>query len=91
MSGLHTTCWLVSRKLSELAGPWPGPAVAEIDDGEYFCRVVAASTGVVFVPAAKSYWCGGGQHRELYATAAKVQWLPCAPLLGIHAPGALRS
>jgi glycosyltransferase involved in cell wall biosynthesis len=52
---LHTTCWLVSRKLTEIAGPWLDLRSPD-DDGEYFCRVVAASNGIVFVPTAKSYW-----------------------------------
>jgi glycosyltransferase involved in cell wall biosynthesis len=52
---LHTTCWLVSRKLSDLAGPWLDIRSPD-DDGEYFCRVVASSTRVVFVPTAMSYW-----------------------------------
>ena len=52
---LHTTSWLVSRKLTEKAGPWLDLRSPD-DDGEYFCRVVAASNGVAFVPAAKSYW-----------------------------------
>lgn len=52
---LHTTCWLVSRKLTGMAGPWLDLRSPD-DDGEYFCRVVAASDGIIFVPTAKSYW-----------------------------------
>jgi glycosyltransferase involved in cell wall biosynthesis len=52
---LQTSAWLVSRKLSQLAGPWWQVRSAD-DDGEYFCRVVAASEGIRFVPTAKSYW-----------------------------------
>jgi glycosyltransferase involved in cell wall biosynthesis len=52
---LHTTCWLVSRKLTEQAGPWLDLRSPD-DDGEYFCRVVAAADGIIFVPTAKSYW-----------------------------------
>jgi hypothetical protein len=52
---LHTTCWLVSRNLTEKAGPWLDLRSPD-DDGEYFCRVVAASAGIKFVPTAKSYW-----------------------------------
>ena len=47
--------WLVSRKLSDLAGPWWELRSSD-DDGEYFCRVVAASEGIHFVPEAKCYW-----------------------------------
>lgn len=45
--------WLVSRKLTQLAGPW-NPETYE--DGEYFCRVVSASERIKFVPEAKSYY-----------------------------------
>jgi len=48
--------WLVSRKLTELTGPWNEGLSLDID-GEYFCRVVAASEGVLFIPDAKCY-CG---------------------------------
>ena len=49
------TCWLVSRKLTELAGPW-WEIRSPDDDGEYFCRVVRASEKIQFVPQAKCYW-----------------------------------
>ncbi len=37
--------WLVSRKLTEMAGPWD-QRLSQDDDGEYFCRVVCASKEV---------------------------------------------
>jgi glycosyltransferase involved in cell wall biosynthesis len=52
---LQTSAWLVSRKISHAAGPW-WEVRSPDDDGEYFCRVVAASEGIRFVPTAKSYW-----------------------------------
>jgi glycosyltransferase involved in cell wall biosynthesis len=51
--------WLVSRKLSDLAGPW-WELRSPDDDGEYFCRVVAVSEGIHFVPEARCYWRVGG-------------------------------
>ncbi len=50
--GIET--WLVSRKLTEMAGPW-NEELSVDDDGEYFCRIVAASEGIKFIPGAKSY------------------------------------
>jgi glycosyltransferase involved in cell wall biosynthesis len=47
--------WVVSRKLTELAGPWDEQLTLD-DDGEYFSRVVAASDNVRFVPEARSYY-----------------------------------
>jgi len=43
--------WLVSRRLAELAGPW-NEQLSLDDDGEYMCRLVAASDRVHFVPDA---------------------------------------
>lgn len=51
--------WLVSRELSEAAGPWDTRLLSD-DDGEYFCRVLLASDGVRFVPEAKVYYRGPG-------------------------------
>ena len=51
----QSSSWLVSRRLTELAGPWWDLRSPD-DDGEYFCRVVAASEGIRFVPEARCYW-----------------------------------
>lgn len=48
-------CWLVSRELSDAAGPWD-ERLSFDDDGEYFCRVLLKSQGVSFVPGAKAYY-----------------------------------
>lgn len=50
--------WLVSRELTDLAGPWD-TRLSTDQDGEYFGRVVAASEGTKFVKGAKSYYRGG--------------------------------
>src|SRR2546426_10237986 len=47
--------WLVSRRLTEKAGPWDERLTLN-DDGEYFCRVVAASEGIKFVREARCYY-----------------------------------
>ena len=52
---LHPSSWLVNRKLCDLAGPW-WELRSPDDDGEYFCRVVAASEGIRFVPQSRCYW-----------------------------------
>lgn len=54
--GLWMACqsWLVSRELSELAGPWDVRLSAD-DDGEYFSRVMLSSERIKFVPEAHSY------------------------------------
>jgi glycosyltransferase involved in cell wall biosynthesis len=52
---MQTTVWLVSRKLTEAAGPWDNRLTLD-DDGEYFSRVILASQGVRFIPQARSFY-----------------------------------
>lgn len=52
---MQTGTWLVSRVLSEAAGPWDTRLTMD-DDGEYFSRVVRASERIRFVPEAKVYY-----------------------------------
>jgi glycosyltransferase involved in cell wall biosynthesis len=52
---MQTSTWLVSRELTEAAGPWDTRLLVD-DDGEYFCRVLMASEGVRFVPGARVYY-----------------------------------
>src|SRR4030095_4184186 len=47
--------WLLSRELTEAAGPWNARLTLD-DDGEYFFRVVNASSGVRFVPQSRAYY-----------------------------------
>lgn len=52
---MQTATWLVSRELTEAAGPWDTRLLGD-DDGEYFCRVLLVSNGVKFVPNARVYY-----------------------------------
>ena len=52
---IPTVAWLVSRRLTELAGPWD-ERLKRNQDGEYFNRVVAHSQFVKFHPTAKCYY-----------------------------------
>jgi len=52
---MQTAVWLVSRELTNAAGPWDTNMVSD-DDGEYFCRVLLASDAIRFVPEAKVYY-----------------------------------
>lgn len=54
---MNPAAWLVSRRLTEIAGPWDDRlAWSSDDDGEYICRVVLASEKIQFNPGAKSYY-----------------------------------
>lgn len=60
----QTDAWLVSRELTEAAGPWSDIGSPD-DDGEYFCRVALCSSGIRFVEDAVSYYrqgVGSGLH-----------------------------
>jgi glycosyltransferase involved in cell wall biosynthesis len=52
---MQTATWLVSREVTEAAGPWDTRLLGD-DDGEYFCRVLLKSDGVCFVPEAKVFY-----------------------------------
>ena len=52
---MQTATWLVSRELTEAAGPWDTRLTLD-DDGEYFFRVINASNGIRFVPQSKVYY-----------------------------------
>jgi glycosyltransferase involved in cell wall biosynthesis len=46
--------WLVSRELSDKAGPWDERMSLD-DDGEYFCRVLSHARAIRFVPEARCF------------------------------------
>jgi glycosyltransferase involved in cell wall biosynthesis len=52
---MQTASWLVSRALTDAAGPWNTTLLGD-DDGEYFCRVLLASDGVRFVPDSRMFY-----------------------------------
>jgi hypothetical protein len=52
---MNPSSWLVSRKLTAAIGPWHEGLVRD-NDGEYVCRLVAASEQVKFIPQAISYY-----------------------------------
>jgi glycosyltransferase involved in cell wall biosynthesis len=52
---MQTATWLVSRELTNAAGPWNTRLLGD-DDGEYFCRVLLQSDGVRFVPESKVFY-----------------------------------
>jgi len=56
---MQTATWLVSRELTERAGPWNTRLLGD-DDGEYFCRVLLLSDGIQFVPDARVYYRASG-------------------------------
>jgi glycosyltransferase involved in cell wall biosynthesis len=62
---MQTATWLVSRELTEAAGPWDTRLLGD-DDGEYFGRVILASDGVRFIPESRVYYRMTGSNRLSY-------------------------
>jgi glycosyltransferase involved in cell wall biosynthesis len=62
---MQTATWLVSRELTESAGPWNTKLLGD-DDGEYFSRVVLRSKGIRFAPDARVYYRVVGTNRLSY-------------------------
>ncbi len=62
---MQTATWLVSRELTEAAGPWDARLLGD-DDGEYFFRVIKTSNGIRFVPDAKVFYRISGFSRLSY-------------------------
>jgi glycosyltransferase involved in cell wall biosynthesis len=59
---MQTASWLVSRELTEAAGPWDIRLLGD-DDGAYFSRVVLASQGIRFAPQSKIFYRRVGSNR----------------------------
>jgi len=57
---MHPAAWLIPRAIAEKAGPWD-ETLSLNDDGEYFARVVLASSGLAFASEqdAASYYRSG--------------------------------
>jgi len=76
---MHPAAWLTPRIVADRAGPW-NESLSLDDDGEYFCRVVLASTGVCFCGEAKTYYRrhqGGSLSHAKSATAWRSSHAVC--------------
>jgi glycosyltransferase involved in cell wall biosynthesis len=62
---MQTATWLVSRDLSEAAGPWSTQLLGD-DDGEYFTRIVLGSREVRFATGAAVFYRVVGPSRLSY-------------------------
>ncbi len=52
---LQTSAWLIPRAIIEKAGPWD-ETLAKDQDGEFFCRVVVNSEGLIYQPEVLNYY-----------------------------------
>lgn len=62
---MQNATWLVSRELTETAGPWNEDLHYD-QDGEYFTRVLVASEGTRFVPGTGIYYRASGSGQLSY-------------------------
>ena len=62
--------WLISRRLTEAAGPW-NEKLSLNDDGEYICRVVLASERIRFVKTSRCYYRNSGYTQLSKDTSAR--------------------
>jgi glycosyltransferase involved in cell wall biosynthesis len=62
---MQNATWLVSRELTEAAGPWDTRLHYD-QDGEYFARVLLASEGTRFVPGTGIYYRSSPSNRISY-------------------------
>jgi len=62
---IQTGAWLVSRELTEAAGPWR-ESLQYDQDGEYFTRVLVASAGTRFVGETGIYYRARGSSQLSY-------------------------
>ena len=78
---MQTATWLITRELTELAGPWDVRLLSN-DDGEYLCRVIKSCDSIRFVPEAKVFYRVTGSSRLSYVgqSTAKLE----AQLLGVR-------
>jgi glycosyltransferase involved in cell wall biosynthesis len=62
---MQTATWLVSRALTEQAGPWDSRLLGD-DDGEYFFRVIKKGDGIRFVSETGVFYRVSGAGRLSY-------------------------
>jgi hypothetical protein len=78
---MQTATWLISRELTEAAGPWDTRLLSN-DDGEYMGRVIKLSDAIKFVPDAKVFYRVTGGSRLSYVGQSKAKL--DAQLLGLQ-------
>jgi glycosyltransferase involved in cell wall biosynthesis len=89
--------WLTPRAVIDRAGPW-NERLSLNDDGEFFCRVVLASSGIVFCGDARGYYRSGAgatlsrrRDKEGMTSAFDAIALSCDRLLQHHDTAAARA
>jgi glycosyltransferase involved in cell wall biosynthesis len=69
---MQNATWLVSRQVTEAAGPWD-ESLQYDQDGEYFARVLLASEGTRFVPGTGIFYRASPSNRVSYVGNSNVK------------------
>ncbi len=69
---MQPDCWLVSRELTEKAGPWD-ESLRRDNDGEYFGRLMLNASKIEFVAGAKSYYRRSGSTSVSYIGKSEIK------------------
>lgn len=69
---MQPDCWLVSRELTEKAGPWD-ESLRRDNDGEYFGRLMLNASKIEFVAGAKSYYRRTGTSSISYVGKSEIK------------------
>jgi glycosyltransferase involved in cell wall biosynthesis len=80
---MQTACWLISRELTEGAGPWNTQLLGD-DDGEYFCRILMGSDALRFVPEAKVYYRATGSSSLSYIGSSQKKMVAQLHSMELH-------
>jgi len=85
---MHPSAWLVPRPVAEKAGPW-NESLTLNDDGEYFCRVALASSGLAFCSTGRSYYRSGlpGSLSQQRSPTARLSQFRSVELMAQHLEG----
>lgn len=79
---IQPNAFLISRQLSDKISNWDTSLSPSTDeDGEYFCRVILSSTGIVFTPRSLNFYRRQNQKKVSLSNAQSA----------LHVKGALRS
>lgn len=87
---IQTSQWLVPRAVADAAGPWD-ESLSVDDDGEYFARVVACSSGVRHVPRGQVFYRKHPAHGSLSDTWRRSEARLASGIRALHGKRAVLS
>ncbi len=79
---IQPNAWLVPRNLINKAGYW-NESLSVDDDGEFFCRMILASKGIVFAPEGVNYYRKHTHRKNLSAGLTKTGYRSMLAALGL--------